>query len=54
MGGERAWARHAVHMGAILAILAILAGYRKALVSTGWAISHLVSTNGHRKMQPLL
>ena len=26
-----------------------LAGYRKALVSIGWAISLLLNTNGHRK-----
>ena len=38
-GGGRVSARGAVHMAATLA------GYRKALVGTGWTISHLVSTN---------
>ena len=35
-------ARGAVHMAAGFA------GYRTALVGTGWTISHLVSTNGLR------
>ena len=38
-GGGRVSARGAVHMAAVLA------GCRKALVGTGWTISHLVSTN---------
>ena len=33
---------HATHMAAALA------GCRTALFGTGWTISHLVSTNGHR------
>ena len=28
-------------------MVAALAGCRTALLSTGWTISHLVSTNGH-------
>ena len=39
MGDGRVSARGAVHM------VAALAGCRKALVGTGWTISHLVSTN---------
>ena len=38
-GGGWVSARSTVHMSAALA------GYRRALVSTGWTISHLVSTN---------
>ena len=38
-GGGWVSVRGAVHMAAALA------GCRKALVSTGWTISHLVSTN---------
>ena len=38
-GGGQVSARGAVHMAATLA------GCRKALVGTGWTISHLVSTN---------
>ena len=41
-GGGRVSARGAVHMAAALA------GRRKALVSTGLAISLLFDTNGHR------
>ena len=41
--GGQVSARGAVHMAAALA------GCRKALVGTGWTISHLVDTNGHRK-----
>ena len=40
--GGQPYSRHAVHMEAVLA------GCRKALISTGWIISQLVSTNGHR------
>ena len=40
--GGRVSAWGAVHMAAALA------GCRTALVDTGWAISHLVNTNGHR------
>ena len=40
--GGRVSARGAVHMAAALA------GCRKALVGTGWAISLLFDTNGHR------
>ena len=47
---EGGWvlAQGAVHM------LAALAGCRKALVSTGWTISHLVSTNRLRNHSPPL
>ena len=38
-GGGQVSARGAVHMAVALT------GCRKALVSTGWTISHLVSTN---------
>ena len=41
-GSGRAYSSHAMHM------LAALAGSRMALVSIGWTISHLVSTNGCR------
>ena len=37
--GGRVSARGAMHMAATLA------GYRRALVGTGWTISHLVSTS---------
>ena len=41
-GGGRVSAQGAVHMAAALA------GYKKALVGTGWAISLLFNTNGRR------
>ena len=43
-GGGQVSAWGAVHMAAVLA------GSRTALVSTGWIISHLVSTNGLRNL----
>ena len=46
MGDGRVSARGAVHMAAALA------GHRKALVGTGWTISHLVSTNRLRNHSP--
>ena len=47
IGGDRqVSARGAVHTAAALA------GCRKALVSTGWTISHLVSTNRLRNHSP--
>ena len=45
-GGGRVSARGAVHMAAALA------GCRKALVGTGWTISHLVSTNRLKNHSP--
>ena len=45
-GGGRISARGAVHMAAALA------GCSIALVSTGWTISHLVSTNRFRNHSP--
>ena len=47
-GGGCVSARGAVHMAAALA------GCRKALVGTGWTISHLVSTNRLRNHSPPL
>ena len=47
-GGWQVSARGAVHMAAALA------GCRTALVGTGWAISHLVSTNRLRNHSPPL
>ena len=47
-GGGRVSARGAVHMAGALA------GCRKALVGTGWTISHLVSTNRLRNHSPPL
>ena len=47
-GGGRVSARGAVHMAATLA------GCRKALVGTGWTISHLASTNRLRNHSPPL
>ena len=47
-GGGRVSALGAVHMAAALA------GCRKALVSTGWTISHLVNTNRLRNHSPPL
>ena len=47
-GGEQVSARGTVHMAAALA------GCRKALVGTGWTISHLVSTNRLRNHSPPL
>ena len=47
-GGGQVSAQGAVHMAAALA------GCRKALVGTGWTISHLVSTNRLRNHSPLL
>ena len=41
-GGGWVSARSAVHMAAVLA------GYRTALVGTGWTTSHLVNINGLR------
>ena len=41
-GGGWTYSIHAMHM------VAAIAGYRTVLVGTGWTISHLVSTNGHR------
>ena len=46
MGDGRVSAWGAVHMAAALA------GCRKALVGTGWTISHLVSTNRLRNHSP--
>ena len=46
--GGRVSAWGAVHM------LAALAGCRKALVGTGWTISHFVSTNRLRNHSPPL
>ena len=48
--GGQAYSRHAVHMAAALS------GYMyiSTLVGTGWTISHLVSTNGHRNHSPPL
>ena len=47
--GGQVYSRHAMHVGAAMA------GCRTALVGTGWTISHLVSTNGHRNYSsPLL
>ena len=43
-GGGRVSAWGTVHMAAALA------GYKKALIGTGWAISLLFNTNGHRKV----
>ena len=40
--GGLAYSRNAVHMEAVMA------GCRKAMIGTGWIISQLVSTNGHR------
>ena len=47
-GGGQVSARGAVHMAAALV------GCRKALVGTGWTISHLVSTNRLRNHSPPL
>ena len=47
-GGRRVSAWGAVHM------VAALASCRKALVSTGWTISHLVGTNRLRNHSPPL
>ena len=47
-GDGRVSAWGAVHMAPALA------GYKKALVSTGWAISLLSNTNWHRKAPPPL
>ena len=47
-GGGQISARGAVHMAAALA------GCKKAFVSIGWTISHLVSTNSLRNHSPLL
>ena len=47
-GGGWVSARGAVHMAAALA------GCRKALVGTGWTISHFVSTNRLRNYSPPL
>ena len=45
-GGGWAYSKHVVHKAAALAAC------RTTMVGTGWTISHLVDTNGHRK--PLL
>ena len=47
-GVRRVSALGAVHMAAALA------GCRKAMVGTGWTISHLVSTNRPRNHSPPL
>ena len=47
-GGGRVSTRGAMHM------VAALASCRKALVCTGWTISHLVSTNRLRNHSPPL